>query len=153
MGLGMTVGNLLGARLADRALMPTMYLALASEAVAAAVFFFAIHDEITAAIMMFLFPISSFALIAPVQSRIVSLAGGAPNLAAASMQAAFNIANSLGAWLGGAVIAAGLGYASPDLVAAALALIGLAIALIAGRMERRNPATVHSGEFAAVVDC
>jgi len=45
------------------------------------------------------------------------LAGGAPNLAAASIQAAFNIANSLGAYLGGLAIAAGYGYSSPNAVA------------------------------------
>ena len=49
--------------------------------------------------------------------------------------AAFNIANSLGAWLGGAAIAAGWGYESPNLVAAGLALVGLFVALGSGRLE------------------
>ena len=136
-GLGMTVGNLLGARLADRSLMRTMYVALVGEVIVAAVFFFSARNEVTAAITIFLFPMTSLAMLPPLQSRIITYAGGAPNLAAASIQAAFNVANSLGAWLGGAVIAAGLGYAAPNLVAAGLALIGLVIALIAGRLEFR----------------
>jgi DHA1 family inner membrane transport protein len=65
----------------------------------------------------------------------VTLAGGAPNLAAASIHAAFNIANALGAWLGGAAIAAGWGYGSPNLVAAGLALVGLFVAFGSGRLE------------------
>ena len=62
-------------------------------------------------------------------------AGGAPNLAAASIHAAFNIANSLGAWLGGLAIAAGWGYGATNLVAAGLAAFGLLVAVGSGRLE------------------
>ncbi len=137
-GLGMTAGNLVGARLADRMLMRTIYVALGCETVVAAVFFFSARNEITAAITIFLFPACSLAILPALQSRIVTLAGGAPNLAAASIHAAFNIANSLGAWLGGITIAAGLGYGAPNLVAAGLAAVGLVIALGSGRLERRG---------------
>jgi DHA1 family inner membrane transport protein len=136
-GLGMTAGNLVGARLADRALMPTIYVALAAEVIVSACFFFSVENEITAAVTIFLFPFCSLAILPALQSRIVTLAGGAPNLAAASIHAAFNIANSLGAWLGGITIAAGLGYRSPNLVAAGLAAAGLGVALVAGGLERR----------------
>ena len=136
-GLGMTGGNLVGARLADRALMRTIYVAMSAEVVVAAIFFFSARNEITAAVTIVLFPFCALAILPALQSRIVTLAGGAPNLAAASIHAAFNIANSLGAWLGGITIAAGLGYAAPNLVAAGLAALGLSIALISGRLERR----------------
>ena len=63
---------------------------------------------------IFLFPFCALAILPALQARIVALAGGAPNLAAASIHAAFNIANSLGAWLGGITIAAGLGYGGPQ---------------------------------------
>ena len=135
-GLGMTGGNLVGARLADRALMRTVYAAMSAEVVVAACFFFTARNEITAAVTIFLFPFCALAILPALQSRIVGLAGGAPNLAAASIHAAFNIANSLGAWLGGITIAAGLGYAAPNLVAAGLAALGLGIALISGRLRR-----------------
>ena len=120
-GSGMTIGNLVGARLADRALMRTISFAIAGEAVVAIGFFFGSHDKVVSAALILLFPAFSVGLVPGLQSRIVSLAGGAPNLAAASIQAAFNVANSVGAFLGGIVIAAGLGYSSPNLVAAALA--------------------------------
>ena len=140
-GLGMTAGNLVGARLADRALMPTLYGAFGAEIAVAVLFVFTSHSELGAAITVFLFPAAALAALPPLQARIISLAGGAPNLAAASIQAAFNIANSIGAWLGGVVIAAGLGYNAPNLVAAGLTAFGLMLALISGRLERRTRAS------------
>jgi DHA1 family inner membrane transport protein len=134
-GLGMTAGNLIGARLADRALMRTIYLAMAGEILLAAGFYFAAHNMVIAPLFILLLPATALALLPALQSRIVTLAGGAPNLAAASIHAAFNVANSLGAWLGGAAIAAGWGYASPNLVAVGLALVGLFVALGSGRLE------------------
>jgi DHA1 family inner membrane transport protein len=139
-GIGMTAGNLVGARLADRALMRTIYVAMTCEIGIAILFFFTAHNQVAAAVLILLFPFCSLALLPALQSRIVALAGGAPNLAAASIHAAFNIANSLGAWLGGLTIAAGLGYAAPNLVAAGLAALGLAVALLSGRLERRRRA-------------
>jgi DHA1 family inner membrane transport protein len=143
-GLGMTGGNLIGARMADRALMPTIYTAMTCEIVLAAGFYFADHSMLIAPLFILLLPATALALLPALQSRIVSLAGGAPNLAAASIHAAFNIANSLGAWLGGIAIAAGWGYGSTNLVAAGLAAFGLAIALCSGRLEhaRRHRARV-----------
>jgi MFS transporter, DHA1 family, inner membrane transport protein len=133
-GVGMTIGNLVGARLADRALMRTVCFAIAGEAIVAGAFFFGAHDKLVSAALILLFPAFSVGLVPGLQSRIVSLAGGAPNLAAASIQAAFNVANSVGAFLGGIVIAAGLGYASPNLVAAALAVAGLGVAVWSAKL-------------------
>src|ERR1700760_3982470 len=93
---------------------------------------------VIAPLFIFLLPATALALLPALQSRIVSLAGGAPNLAAASIHAAFNIANSIGAYAGGLVIAAGLGYASVNLAAAGFAAVGLALAVTSGRIERRG---------------
>jgi DHA1 family inner membrane transport protein len=137
-GVGMTLGNLVGARLADRSLMSTIYMAMSGEIVVAFLFFFADHNKVTAAIIIVLFPFCAIAMLPALQSRIVTLAGGAPNLAAASIHSAFNIANSIGAWLGGLTIAAGWGYGSPNLVAAGLAALGLMIALGSGLLDRSD---------------
>ena len=139
-GVGMTAGNLIGARLADRSLMRTLYVALTAEAIISVLFYFGDRNPVTAAIGILLFPACALALLPALQVRIVGLAGGAPNLAAASIHAAFNIANSLGAWLGGLTIAGGLGYASPNLVAAGLAILGLGVAAASGRLDRRDAA-------------
>jgi DHA1 family inner membrane transport protein len=139
-GMGMTAGVLIGARFADRSLMKTLCIGILAECVISGLFFFACRNKITAAIGIFLFAFTALSTAPALQSRIVTLAGGAPNLAAASIQAAFNISNSLGAWIGGVVIAAGLGYAAPNLAGAGLAAIGLVIAATAWRLERRQPA-------------
>jgi DHA1 family inner membrane transport protein len=149
-GVGMTAGNLIGARLADRNLMRTVYLGLTLEFLVAVLFFFTAHNKVTAALTIPLFAFSTAMMLPAIQSRLVSLAGGAPNLAAASMHSAFNVANSIGAWLGGAVIAAGFGYGSPNLVAAGLAFAGLLIALLSGRLAARAlHAPAHDGEEVA----
>jgi DHA1 family inner membrane transport protein len=95
-------------------------------------------------VAVFLFPATSLAGLPTLQGRIITLAGGAPNLAAASIQAAFNIANSLGAYLGGLAISAGFGYGSPNAVAAVLVVIGLSLALVAVRVERGRAAEVQA---------
>ncbi|GAB2737251.1 hypothetical protein GCM10027174_07880 [Salinifilum aidingensis] len=83
-------------------------------------------------------------------------AGRAPTLAAASNHSAFNLANAGGAWLGGAGISAGLGYASPAVIGAVLAVVGLAVAVLSGRLDRgRNtagPRSVVSNTAAAGED-
>lgn len=138
-GLGMTAGNVVGARMTDLALMRTIYVSLGSQIAVALVFIVTSHEKMAAAITIFLFPFTTIAMVPPLQARLIALAGGAPNLAAASIHSAFNIANSLGAWLGGLTIAAGFGYESPNVVAAALAELGLILALISGRLGRYKP--------------
>jgi DHA1 family inner membrane transport protein len=137
-GLGMTGGNIVGARFADHSLMRTIYIALSCEAVVAFLFYFGAQHKITALLGLFLFPFCALAILPALQNRIIGLAGGAPNLAAASIHAAFNVANSIGAWVGGAVIAAGLGYSAPNLAAAGIAVMGLAVAVFAGVLEHRS---------------
>ncbi|MBR7827301.1 MFS transporter [Actinospica sp. MGRD01-02] len=137
-GLGMTVGNLAGARIADRFPTRTLLLSLVAEIVVAFAFLGADHNRVTAAIAIFLFPLTSLAGLPTMQGRIIALAGGAPNLAAASIQAAFNIANSLGAYLAGLAISAGYGYSSPNFVAGILVVIGLGLAVAATFVERRH---------------
>ena len=144
-GLGMTGGNLLGARLADRALMPTIFAAMSAEAVVALLFLLTAHNELTAAFTVFAFPFTSMAMLPALQARIIHLSGGAPNLAAASVHAAFNIANSLGAWLGGLVIDWGFGYAAPNVVAALLAVLGLGIAVLSATYDRRSAGRADQG--------
>jgi len=135
-GLGMTIGNLVGAPLSDRWPARTLLCSLGAQIAVSIAFLAADHNRVTAAAAIFLFPLCSLAGLPTLQGRIIALAGGAPNLAAASIQAAFNIANSIGAYFGGLAIAAGFGYGSPNAVAAALGAVGLALAITAVRVER-----------------
>ncbi len=140
-GIGMTVGNLLGARLADSATLPTIYGGLGAEAVLALLFVPALQNQVTTVLVLFAFAVTTFTVVPSVQLRIIAGAGDAPNLASGANQAAFNVANALGAALGGVAISAGFGVASPNVVAAALAVAGLGIAVVAGRSDCRAAAS------------
>ena len=140
LGIGMTAGNLVGARMSNRGLMRTIYLSLGAQTLVALAFFVTVHDHLAAVVTLVLFPFTTSLMLPPLQARIIALAGGAPNLASASIHSAFNVANSLGAWLGGLTIAAGLGYESPNLVSAGLAGFGLILALVSmGLGPSRSP--------------
>ena len=70
---------------------------------------------------------SGVALVPALQARLMDVAGDAQTLAAALNHSAFNIANALGAWLGGLAVTAGFGWASTGWVGAGLAVLGLAV--------------------------
>ncbi|MFF6844787.1 MFS transporter [Streptomyces tanashiensis] len=139
-GVGMFLGNLLGGRFADRALMPLLYAALGGLAVVLALFTVVAHDKILAAIAILLVGALGFATVPPLQKRVLDQAHGAPTLASAVNIGAFNLGNALAAWLGGLVISAGLGFTSPNWVGAALAGAALLLAFWSAALERRAPA-------------
>ncbi|RYY66227.1 MAG: MFS transporter, partial [Comamonadaceae bacterium] len=125
-GVGMVAGNLVGARLADKSLMRTIGGLLLWSMVVLSLFSFAAHHVVTAAINVFL--LGTIVAIAPaLQIRLMDVAGDAQTLAAALNHSAFNTANALGAWLGGAAISAGLGWTSTGWVGALLAVAGMAV--------------------------
>ena len=87
-------------------------------------------------------PISVSSVLSPaIQTRLMDVAGDNQSIAAALNHSALNIGNSLGAFLGGAAISLGFGFAAPEWVGAALALLGLGIAVLAFRLEQRALAT------------
>ena len=137
-GVGMTIGNLLGGRLADRALMPSLYVALIALATVLAIFSITVQGKFGAAVTIFFVGVAGFMIGPMMQARIMEKAGGTPSLVSAAVQSAFNIANSIGAYLGGLVIAGGLGLVAPNWVGATLPVLGLTIALISGSLDRRE---------------
>lgn len=142
-GVGMTIGNVLGGRLADRALMPSLYIALVSLAVVLGVFTVTAQSKVGAAVTIFFVGVAGFMIGPMMQARIMEKAGGTPSLVSAAIQSAFNIANSIGAWLGGLVIAGGLGLVAPNAVGAVLAVLGLSLAAVSGGLDRRQARVTH----------
>ncbi|GAA0505748.1 MFS transporter [Saccharopolyspora subtropica] len=136
-GVGMTVGTAVGGRLADRAPMRTLYVFLTALAASLLLFVVTAHSLVLAPITVFLIGATGFAAIPSIQARILDQAKDAPALGSASIQSTFNIANSLGAYLGGLVIAAGFGLTAPSWVGALLAAVGLGFALLSGWLDRR----------------
>ncbi len=135
-GLGTVTGNLAGARMADHALMRGIGLLLAwSVAVLAAVPFTAAYP-VAACVNVFL--VGTLVSIGPaLQVRLMDTAGEAQALAAALNHSAFNTANALGAWLGGAAIAAGFGWTATGWVGVLLALGGLVVFAASLWLQRR----------------
>ncbi|GGS84608.1 MFS transporter [Nonomuraea spiralis] len=145
-GVGMFLGNLLGGRFADRALMPMLYTALGGLAVVLALFTLTAHNKVAAAASIFLVGALGFATVPPLQKRVLDQAHGAPTLASAVNIGAFNLGNALAAWLGGLVIAAGLGFTAPNWVGALLAAAALVLAVWSAALERRAPASEPASE-------
>jgi DHA1 family inner membrane transport protein len=137
-GAGMTVGSLIGGMLADRAPELTLLVGLAAVAATLTGLWLGLPVQWLAATLLFLLGLFSLGLGPAVQARVMSLAGDAPSLVSAGIQSGFNIANSLGAWLGGLVIAAGWGFAAPNLVGAGLALFGLGLLGVSLALEARR---------------
>jgi DHA1 family inner membrane transport protein len=142
-GLGMVAGNLIGGRFADRALMPMLYASLGGLAVVLALFTLTAHNKIASAVTIALIGALGSATVPSLQKRVLDHAHGAPTLASAVNVGAFNLGNALSAWLGGLVIAAGLGYAAPNGVGAALAAAALALAVLSAALERRAAMAGH----------
>ena len=146
-GVGMTLGNLAVPRFADRALMPTAGGLLAFSAVTLALYPVAAPHlwSITLAVAA----VGVGGALGPVlQARLMDVAGDAQGLAAALNHSAFNTANAIGPWLGGAAITAGYGWTATGWVGCGLALGGLVIwtiALVAGRASVVRVAAAEGG--------
>jgi DHA1 family inner membrane transport protein len=137
-GAGLVVGNLVGAKAADRALMPTLVVLLAALAVVLAIFTVTASSPIPAVATLAAVGFVGFATVPGLQTRVMNAAGSAGTLASAANIAAFNLGNAAGAWLGGVAISAGLGLTAPDMVGAIMAAAGLAVALVAVGLDRRH---------------
>ncbi len=134
-GLGMVAGNLVGSRMADQALMPSVGKLLVWSMAVLALFVPAAQHPLSAALAVF--ALGTLVAIGPaLQIRLMDVAGDAQTLAAALNHSAFNAANALGAWLGGLVIAAALGWTATAWVGVLLALGGLGMFAWALASER-----------------
>ncbi|RJL35904.1 MFS transporter [Bailinhaonella thermotolerans] len=142
-GAGAVIGNFLGGRLADRALMPSLAGLLAVLAgVLAAGWVISTHP-VPAVVLWFALGVLAFAIIPGMQTRVVTTAQAAPTLAVAVNASGFQLAAAFAGWLGGRLID-GPGPRSIYLAAAALTVAGLLIALYSLRRDRRTAATPAS---------
>ncbi|NYE22767.1 MFS transporter [Pigmentiphaga litoralis] len=124
MGAGMIAGNIAGGWLADRALVKSIGGVLVWTMLVLAIFPWMAGNTWT--MMLNIFLIGTGLALGPVlQIRLMDVAADAQTLAASLNHSAFNMANALGAWLGGVAITAGYGWTSTGWVGAMLALAGL----------------------------
>ncbi|MGR4892761.1 MFS transporter [Sphingopyxis sp. LARHCG72] len=141
-GLGLTAGNWLGGIFADRSIDRTLIVSLSGLAAMLILFAVTMYSPVAAAITIFLWGVATFAIVPPLQMRVMEAASDAPNLASAVNIGAFNLGNAIGAAVGGGVIGLGLGYPAVSIAGAAMAVAGLAIVLAS--RTRKSPALAQA---------
>jgi DHA1 family inner membrane transport protein len=141
-GLGMTVGNAAGGWFADRNLRRATLTSFGCVIVAIVIFALIADSTIGLFVASFLVGAASLSLGPALQARLITVAPGAQLMGAAVNQSAMNLANSLGAALGGLVIARGYGYLAPAWTGVALAVVGLALAATSFALDRRPVSTL-----------
>lgn len=129
-GIGLTLGNMWGGKAADRSVDRTLIVSLAVLIAVLLVFPLLMPWSVPTALAVLVWGAASFALVPPLQMRVMEAAKEAPNLASAVNIGAFNLGNAIGAALGGAVINAGLGYPAISLAGALMAGLGLVMVLL-----------------------
>lgn len=132
-GLGLTIGNMLGGRLADRALMPSLIATLAILAAVMLLFAVTMQAPALAIVTIFVWGVAAFATIPGLQTRVVEKARAAPNLAASLNIGAFNLGNAIGAAIGGGLIDAGFSYPMVAVAGAVMSAGGCLLAIV-GRL-------------------
>lgn len=140
-GLGLTLGNILGGRLADWRLGTTLAGVFATMAIVSTVLSWTSASLIPAEITLFIWAAAAFAAVPALQVNVVRVGGAAPNLVATLNIGAFNVGNAIGAWVGGSVIDHGLGLTRVPLAGAVLSVLALIAVMIAfsGKPNQSQP--------------
>ncbi|WP_213878479.1 MFS transporter [Pseudomonas sp. dw_358] len=128
-GVGLTGGSMLGGRLADTRLLPSLVAMALAVVLTMAAFSQTSHLLIPAAITLVLWGVFAFALCPMLQLLIIDQAHEAPNLGSTLNQSAFNLGNAIGAWLGGVVVASGANLADLPWTGAICGVLTLVTAL------------------------
>lgn len=139
MGAGLTLGNTLGGRLADRKLPLSLLLSFSLLTVFSLLFRWSSGEIFLAEITLFLWSMAAFSLVPALQINVVRYGHDAPHLVSTLNISAFNLGNALGAWLGGVVIENSAGLRGVPVAAAILAVAGLLTTLIIFRGGSRSP--------------
>jgi len=134
-GIGLTAGNFLGGWLGDWKLMPSVIGILALLIPVLSLFTLTSASLVPAAVTIFCWGLLAFALISPLQMRVVNEAAQAPNLASTLNQGAFNLGNAAGAWIGGLALTNGLAYRELPWIGVALAAVAFTLSFLSQRFD------------------
>ena len=148
-GLGMVVGTPLAGRMTDWSVLRTVAIGMVSMMLVLLLFTVTSAWFLPGLLTTFAVAVLTSLVAVGLQMRLMQVAGDAQTIGAAMNHSALNLANALGAWLGGLVIAAGYGYLAPSYVGAGLSLLGLVVLLASATLHRRT--TTQSGSGSARV--
>jgi Arabinose efflux permease len=137
-GVGFSLGNYLGGKFADRSVNGTLKGFLLLLMVIMLAIPFLARTEVGAAVSMVIWGAATFAVVPPLQMRVMRVAHEAPGLSSSVNIGAFNLGNALGAMAGGAVISGGLGYSFVPVMGAIVAGIALLLVFFSSRSQREG---------------
>jgi DHA1 family inner membrane transport protein len=138
-GVGLSIGNIAGGRLADRGLGRALIGTLLAFATVLLTFALVLSLKGLTVAFVGLLGAAAFATVAPLQLRVLKTAGPAGQTLASSLNiAAFNLGNALGAWAGGVTLEHAAGFVALPLVAAAISSAGLVLALWSLWLDRAD---------------
>ncbi len=128
-GLGMIVGNFLGAKMVEKfSAMNAVFISLMLMVFALVLNTFVADNKTMVLVMTFIIGAVGFSISTPIQMAIIKASKGSEMLGSSMNQSAFNMGNASGAYLAGLPIAMGFGFTSADWVGAALAGTGMLMA-------------------------
>lgn len=135
-GIGFSIGNHFGGKFADLSLIKTLTGFLVLLMSMMLLFPILAQTHLGAAIALIIWGAAAFAVVPPLQMRVMSVAHDAPGLASSVNIGAFNLGNALGAAAGGAVLSLGMGYAAVSIMGAILTALGLVLVFIQMKIMR-----------------
>lgn len=136
-GIGMVCGNILGARMADKSLIPALFLMLFWNIICLSLFALVAESKWSVLLTLFLLG-NGFALVPAFQTRLMAIASSAQTLAASLNHSAFNLSNAIGASLGGMAVSTGASWASTGWVGASLAMGGVVLMFLSVISTKRG---------------
>ncbi|MFG1851171.1 Cmx/CmrA family chloramphenicol efflux MFS transporter [Actinomadura geliboluensis] len=135
-GIGALIGITAGGRTADTRAVPTLYAGFAGLTVVSVLLALTAESPVPVVALVFLLGFVGFATNPTLNTRAFGMVDGAATLVAAGNVVAFNIGITVGPWLGGLALDAGMGYPATAWIGAALGIAALgAVAL--GQARRR----------------
>jgi DHA1 family arabinose polymer transporter-like MFS transporter len=139
-GLGMFVGNLIGGKLTDRfSASKIVMIVLFLQILTMGTIYLTAQITWLSLVMTFVTGVVSFALIPSLTLLLLKSVKSNSELLVASLgPACFNIANALGAYLGGIPIENGYGYTSAEIVAIVMVILGIIIFSIYTKINKKN---------------
>ena len=150
-GLGMTIGNIVGGWAADTNVVRAIFSFFALFFVSLAGLALTANTMPGLFVFVFLVGVAAAGISPAIQTRLMDVAGDSQTLAAAANHSALNIGNSLGAYLGGLTIAAGLGYVSPVWVGLMLCVPGVVLITWSVLLQRRRGGSLGGSQRTPVV--
>jgi len=145
-GLGMTIGNFVGGRLADWHLVPAIIGMIAAVAVMLVVIAALLHSIHLAVAALVFWGLLVFALAPALQFWVVEEAKDAPNVASTINQASFHLGAAAGAWLSASALNLGISYSHLPWVGEVLTLVALALAVVSISAEHRHRKSVFMAQ-------